>query len=484
MQNKTLFTAAVLGLAASYVQAGEKSETKKPNIIYILADDLGYGDLGCFGQKKFQTPNIDHLAQQGMRFTQHYAGCTVSAPSRSVLLTGLHTGHTYIRGNREMKDRDGQAPINAEAYTIAEMFKANGYATGAFGKWGLGYVGSEGDPNKQGFDEFFGYNCQRQAHRYYPQYLWHNEKKVMLKGNDTKHKVTFAPDVIHEKALEFIREHKDKPFFAYIPIIQPHAELLAPNDDLFKKYDGKYVEKPYVAPKKGAEYGSPDYDVMEYCSQEKPHATFAAMVSRVDKYVGDIMNLLKDLNLDENTIVIFTSDNGPHIEGGADPEFFNSNADYRGHKRNLTDGGIRVPMIAYWKNKIKAGTTSDFVSAFWDMMPTFADAIDAKAPKNIDGFSILPTMLGKRQVKTHDFLYWEYQGGVAVRMGDWKAIRLGVNKNENAKVQLYNVVKDSEELNDVASQHPDLVKKALKIMKREHISNDNFPLYKSEYDKK
>ena len=470
------------GLVLSATACAHNPESNKtPNIIYILADDLGIGDLGCYGQQKILTPNIDKLASQGMMFTDHYAGCTVSAPSRSVLMTGLHTGHTYVRGNRELKT-EGQFPMSGNAYTVAEMLKDAGYVTGAFGKWGLGSPGSEGDPNNQGFEEFFGYNCQRHAHRYYPTHIWHNQEKYILEGNDNKNKVSYAPDVIHKRSLEFIKENKDNKFFAYIPIVQPHAELVAPNDEIFAKYDGKFEEKPYVATKPGADYGSDNFDFMQYCSQEKPHATFASMVSRVDKYVGEIMDLLKELELEDNTIVIFSSDNGAHLEGGADPEFFNSNGPFTGHKRDLTEGGIRVPMIAYWKNKIAPGQTSEHISAFWDMMPTFAEIAQVQPPVN-DGISILPTLVGnKEEQKEHESMYWEYsagKGGMAVRIGNWKAIKMGINKNPNAPIKLYDLSNDIAETINVADQHPNIVKKAQQIMEAEHVLNSDY-LFKYE----
>ncbi len=454
-------------------------ERTTPNVIYILADDLGYGDLSCFGQQHFKTPHIDQLASEGMRFTQHYAGSAVSAPSRSVLLSGLHTGHTYIRGNRELKDAEGQHPIPAEAYLLPEMFKEAGYATGAFGKWGLGFPGSEGDPNNQGFDEFFGYNCQRQAHRYYPPHLWHNQEKYILEGNDNKNCVTFAPDVIQEQALKFIRTNANRPFFAYIPIVQPHAELLAPDDELLEQFKGKFEETPYIAPKAGANYGSEKFNPSLYASQPIPRATFAAMVSRVDRYVGEVMSLLTELGIDDNTIVIFSSDNGPHREGGADPDFFDSNGDVTGYKRSMTDGGIRVPMIAYWRGKIAAGTTSLHVSSFCDMLPTFAEVAGVELPIESDGISMIPTFTGEGEQREHEFLFWELTmfGGdnIAVRMGDWKGIKYKVDKRPDAPMELYNLRCDISESVNVAKQNPEVVAQIEEIILREHTPNKNFP---------
>lgn len=472
-----LLTVAAFGLVAYPASARQVQESDPqpqcPNVIYILADDLGYGDLGCFGQQQFRTPHIDSLAARGMRFTQHYAGCTVSAPSRSALLTGQHTGHTPIRGNREMKD-EGQFPLPAETYTLARMFQDAGYATGAYGKWGLGYPGSEGDPTRQGFDDFFGYNCQRESHRYYPKHLWHNDQKVVLAGNDFRQKAVYAPDVIHQKALEFIRANKDKPFFAYIPLIQPHAELVTPDDELFARYKGRFEETPYV----GDDYGSDHFAVAGYCSQPMPRATFAAMVTRIDEYVGEMMALLTELGIDDNTLVIFTSDNGPHREGGADPDFFDSNGPFSGYKRDLTDGGVCVPMIAYWKGRIAAGSTSDLISAFWDMLPTFAELSGTKLSVETDGISILPTLLGGEQTEEHDFLYWEFKeqgGSMAVRLGDWKAIRSGVNANPDSPVQLYYLPDDPQERQDLAAKYPDIVSLALDFMQTQHVPSADYP---------
>lgn len=456
-------------------------ENIKPNIIYILADDLGYGDVGSYGQQFFETPNIDKLAEEGLLFTDHYAGCTVCAPSRSVLMTGQHTGHTSIRDNKEYKP-EGQEPMNAEAFTVAEMLKAEGYATGAFGKWGLGFVGTEGDPNNQGFDEFFGYNCQRVAHRYFPEYLWHNSEKVMLPGNDWSHTVTYAPDVIHEKVLEFIEVNKDQPFFLYYPNTIPHAELIGTEDEAFEKYIGKFEETPY----KGgnfkdnideASYG-PNLNIASYCPQENPKAVFAAMVEHLDKQVGEVINKLKELGLEDNTIIIFTSDNGPHKEGGIDPEDFNSNGKFRGAKRDLYEGGIRVPMIARWPGKIEPGTETNLVSAFWDVMPTFAEIAGAAAPQNIDGISFLPTLLGEEGQSIHEYLYWEFyaQGGKqAVRKGNWKAVRLNCFDSAATTVELYDLEKDPEETINLAGKFPEILEEMIQIMDKEHVESEVFP---------
>ncbi len=454
----------------------QQKELQKPNIIYILADDLGYGDLGCYGQTKIETPHLDQLAEEGMLFTQHYSGSTVCAPSRSVLMTGLHTGHAPIRGNKEYRP-EGQHPMEAEAYTVAELLKEAGYVTGAFGKWGLGFVGTEGDPNNQGFDEFFGYNCQREAHRYYPMHLWHNDQKVMLEGNDFTSTDTYAPGLIHEKALEFIEENKDEPFFLFYPNVIPHAELIIPEGEMMEKYRGQFEETPFVSTRNGADYGDEDFSIGAYCSQPEPRTTFAAMVSLLDQQVGEVVAKLEELGLDENTIIMFTSDNGPHKEGGADPDFFDSNGLLRGYKRDLYEGGIRVPMIARWTNTIAPGSTTDHISAFWDILPTCADLAAAPVPEDIDGISFLPLLKGEEQEK-HDYLYWEFheQGGKqAVREGKWKLVKLDVFDPSKTRFELYDLETDLSEENNIADQHPDVVASLREIMEKAHEPNAVFP---------
>lgn len=469
--------------------AENNNEPSLPNIVYILADDLGYGDLSVYGQEKFDTPNIDQLAKEGLLFTQHYSGSTVCAPSRSALMTGLHTGHTPIRGNRASgwtnPHEEGQFPLKAEALTVAELLKQTGYRTGAFGKWGLGFVGTEGDPNKQGFDEFYGYNCQGQAHRYYPTHLWDNNQKIMLDGNDTKNKVVYAPDVIHEKALNFIRENSDNPFFLYVPSVIPHAELIAPNDSIWNTFVNIFEERPWgndntSGPRwKGNDYGAHDYRANGYASQEKPKTAFAAMVTRLDKQVGEIIHLLVKLGIADNTLVIFSSDNGPHMEGGADPDFFNSSGVVRGRKRDLYEGGIRVPMIAKWPKEIKAGSTTDHVSAFWDILPTFAEITGADTPQNSDGISMLPVLKGQTEnQKKHDHLYWEFHeqnGKQGVRMGDWKGVRFNVFDNPDGPIELYDLSKDPKELQNIAKENPQIVTEIDRLMKSSRTVNDDFP---------
>lgn len=451
----------------------------KPNIIYILADDLGYGDLSCYGQQKFQTPHLDNLAMQGMKFTQHYSGSTVCAPSRSSLMTGLHTGHTPIRGNKEL-EVEGQVSLPATSFTIAELLKNAGYKTGAFGKWGLGFIGQEGDPNKQGFDEFYGYNCQRMAHRYYPPYLWQNDEKVLLTGNDWANTVTYAPDKIQEATLQFIEENKDTTFFAYVPLVLPHAELISPNDSLLQRFQGQFIEKPYLPSELYTSDYGPNIIKAQYCSQDTPYAVFASMIARLDAYVGQITAILEELGIKENTIIIFASDNGPHEEGGADPAFFNSAAGLRGVKRDLYEGGIRTPMIVVWPDKVKAGSTSNHISAFWDIMPTFAEIAKVPLKAETDGISFLPELLGQTAQKKHEYLYWEFSergGRQAMRMGDWKAVVYDLQNNPMPRMQLYNLSEDELENNDIASEHPEIISKMTQLMKNARVESELFPLF-------
>ena len=461
-------------------QVSQKTENQqKPNIVFILADDLGYGDLSCYGQQHFMTPNLDKMAAGGMRFTQHYSGTTVCAPSRSSLMTGQHTGHTPIRGNKEWKP-EGQWPMKAEAITVAEILKNAGYVTGAFGKWGLGFVGTEGDPNQQGFDEFYGYNCQRMAHNYYPGHLWDNNLKVEIPENSGDKLGVYAPELIHQRALQFIEKNKDKPFFLFYPNIIPHAELLLPEENL-AEYRGKF--QPEVA-FKGAEPGDKNFREGGYGTQPESHAAFAAMVALLDKQVGEILGKLKDLGLEKNTLVIFSSDNGPHREGGADPDYFDSNGPLKGYKRDLYEGGIRVPMIAFWEGKIVAGSTSEHISAFWDFLPTVAEVAGVKTPENIDGISYLPELLGKEQ-KQHDHLYWEFHelgGRQAVLKGDWKLVRYNVFEPENTTTELYDLKTDIGEQNNVAENHPEVVKELLELMKtaRTRTETTDFPFEKRQ----
>ncbi len=465
-----VFLVALIGVSCSTRQQTE--EPRPPNIIYIIADDLGYGDLSCYGQKRFQTPNIDGLAEEGMRFTQHYAGTAVCAPSRSVLMTGLHTGHTPIRGNKEWQP-EGQWPLPDSAYTLAEMLKKAGYVTGAFGKWGLGFIDTEGAPHRQGFDRFYGYNCQRLAHNYYPGHLWDNDQKIVLEENTGRAKVTYAPELIHRKALEFLDANRDTTFFLFYPLILPHAELAAP-EAYMERFRGKFLpEKAFAGVDDGERFREGPYG-----SQPESHAAFAAMVTLIDDMVGQVVQRVHDLGLDENTIIIFTSDNGPHLEGGADPDYFDSNGVLRGYKRDLYEGGIRVPMIARWTGHIKPGSVSDHVSAFWDVMPTIADLLDIEVAT--DGISFLPELLGDTaQQREHDALYWEFheQGGRrALRVGDWKLVQYNAWSQPQGAFELYNLREDEGETMDVADEYPDKTKELIQFMATQRTPSPVFEI--------
>ena len=443
LQSATAAAAAV-AMRARPARAAAKDKT---NIVYILADDLGYGDLSCYGQKKFTTPNIDRMAAEGMRFTQHYSGSTVCAPSRCALMTGLHTGHCHVRGNREHKPI-GQEPIPAETVTVAKLLRKAGYATGMFGKWGLGPPGSVGDPMKQGFDEFYGYNCQRNAHTYYPKRLYHNDKAIALDGK------TYSHDLIAEKALGFIRANKERPFFCYMPVTIPHASMHVP-----EKYVAPFRKKFPQFEDKIGRYSGPNV--------KNPVAAFAGMMTKLDEDVGRVVALLKELGIDRKTLVIFTSDNGPHGEGGHQPGFFDSNGPLTGMKRTLTEGGIRVPMIARWTGQIPPGTESDHISAFWDVLPTACELAGIEPPKKIDGISFVPALLGRKaDQKRHEYLYWEYfyGGGIrAVRMGKWKALQRGLHKRADAPILLYDLEADLAEKKNVAAEQPQIVERMRKI---------------------
>ncbi len=459
-------------LGVQFIQAGTNIKKDKPNIIYILADDLGYGDLSCYGQIKFETPHIDQLAKEGMKFTSHYAGSTVCAPSRSALFTGQHTGHTPVRGNKEHKP-EGQWPLPESSNSMAKIFKKAGYATGAFGKWGLGYPRSSGDPLAMGFDEFYGYNCQRNGHHYYPWHLYHNNERIILEENVGTKKGLYAPSAIHQKALQFIKDHKEQPFFMYYPSIIPHAELFAP-EEYMKKFRGKFLPE---SSNKGAGPDHPNFRKGGYGPQPEGHAAFAAMITLLDDQVGEIVQKLKELDLLDNTIIIFTSDNGPHQEGGADPEYFDSNGILRGFKRDLYEGGIRVPMIAKWPDKIEAESVSNHVSAFWDILPTFAEIIGVESPANIDGISMLPELTGDGVQKVHDYLYWEFHelgGRQAVRMGKWKGVKYNVKKDGDQFIELYNLEDDPGESRDVAAKFPEIVAKIEVILKTARQESEVF----------
>ncbi|MEN8186418.1 MAG: arylsulfatase [Bacteroidota bacterium] len=472
----------------------EKKE-QTPNIIFFLADDLGYGEVGVYGQEKIKTPNIDALADNGMRFTHHYSGSPVCAPSRYVFLTGKHTGHAFIRGNDEWNERgdiwdyekvysdhtlEGQRPIPSNTITIGKQLKKAGYTTGIFGKWGLGAPDTEGTPNQQGFDSFYGYNCQRQAHNLYPGHLWENSKKVLLKNElvafhtkldtlaDPYDKQSYskfqqneyAPEKIHRKALSFIKQNKDTPFFMYYASPLPHLPLQVP-DKYVEKYRKAFgEEEPYLGEK-------------GYFPNRYPKAAYAAMISYLDNQLGELIATLKEEGIYENTVILFSSDNGPTYTGGVDFNYFESSKPfsngYGRTKGSVYEGGIRVPFIASWPSHIEPGTSSDHISAFYDLMPTICDIAGIEAPKDIDGISFKPVLYGQRQ-NEHDFLYWEfpgYNGQQAVRIGKWKGVRKNIFDG-NLNIELYNLETDIEEKLDISNRYPDIVKRIDSIMKQEH----------------
>ena len=461
---------ALSGCANTAQRTRLGANRKKTNIVYLIADDLGYAEVGCYGQKKIKTPNIDKLAAQGMKFTQHYSGNPVCAPSRCVLMTGKHSGHAQVRGNKQVGGKEGwklgsttggQWPLKAGTVTVAKILKDAGYRTGAFGKWGLGRVGTTGEPLKQGFDHFFGYNCQRQAHTYYPNHLWRDGKVEWIEANKDGKEGAYSHDLIANEAMKFVKANKDRPFFLYVPFTIPHVALQVPEDSL-AEYKGKWPDPPYTGDK-------------GYFPHPNPRACYAAMVTRMDRDVGRIMSLLKELNLEDNTIVMFTSDNGPTFNGGSDSAFFESARPLRGLKGSVYEGGIRVPFIVRWPGRVKAGSTSDHICAFWDFLPTCCELIGVDAPSDIDGISILPTLLSQRgKQKKHKYLYWELGGRQGVRMGRWKAVRPRLKR----KIQLYDLDKDIGEQNDVADANPTIAAKMAELMRTGRTESEVFPLPK------
>ena len=489
-------------LLLSTLSANGQKKDSKPNIIFILCDDMGYGDLGCYGQPFIRTPHIDAMASEGMRFTQAYAGSPVSAPSRASFMTGQHTGHCEVRGNKEYWGNSpiimygnnkeysvvGQHPYDPDHVILPEIMKDNGYTTGMFGKWAGGYEGSCSTPDKRGIDEYYGYICQFQAHLYYPNFLNRYSKdlgdtgvvrivmdeniKYPMYGPEYQKRSQYSADMIHEKAMEWLDQQDTKqPFFGIFTYTLPHAELVQPEDSILNEYKAKFdPDKVY----KGSE-GS------RYNAITHTHAQFAAMITRLDYYVGEVLKKLKEKGLDENTLVIFSSDNGPHEEGGADPTFFGRDGKLRGLKRQCHEGGIRIPFIARWPGHVPAGKVNDHICAFYDLMPTFCDVAGIKNYEKkyrnkekevdyFDGISFAPTLLGKKKQKQHDFLYWEFNetNQIAVRMDDWKLI---VKKG---KPFLYNLKTDIHEDNDVALQHPDIVEKLKKVIFEQRIPNPYF----------
>ena len=489
--------AAVVLAAIGAVSAASAAE--RPNVVFLFADDLGYGEVGCFGQEKIRTPNIDRLAKEGLRLTQHYSGNAVCAPSRCVLMTGKHPGHAFIRNNRSTPP-EGQFPIPDETVTMVELFQKLGYVTGGFGKWGLGGPDSSGMPTKQGINRWFGYYCQGVAHNHYPTYLWSDDQRFPVenpefsahqkfpadadpadpasyKRYEGKH---FAMDLITEQAVKFVQDNKARPFFLYYPTIIPHMAMQVPADSL-AEYKDAFPEKPYLGT------GS-------YLPHMTPHAAYAAMITRMDRHVGMIIKAVQDAGLDERTIFVFSSDNGTaNGYGGTDDEFFNSAGGLRGRKGQLYEGGIRVPTIVRWKGHIAAGGTSDFVSGLEDWLPTLLTLAGAgeSVPKELDGIDISPALLGKSQ-SPRAFLYREfpaYGGQQSVRVGDWKGIRQnlmpgggGKAKNKkkvaaqpNMHIELYDLKNDPHEERDVSGEHPEIVAKIAKLMKDEHVPSKEFP---------
>jgi arylsulfatase A-like enzyme len=421
----------------------------RPNILLIQADDLGYGDLSAYGQARFETPMLDRLAREGIRFTQYYSGSTVCAPSRAALMTGRHTGHGWIRGNGGFPA--GDIPLRPEDVTIAEVLRDAGYRTALVGKWGLGQPGSTGMPDRQGFDSAFGFLDQRHAHRQFTDHLWRNGERVSTNlDND------YVNDLFTKEAAGFIEKDDPRPFFVYLNYTVPHAELRAPSDSL-DRFRGQFPEPPFSNPPADEKPTGARFDVpsLGYRSQPTPHAAFAAMITRMDRDVGRLVDLIRTRGLDSRTLVMFISDNGPHQEGGGDPAFFRSSGGLRGIKRDLYEGGIRVPMIARWPGVVPAGRTSDHVWAHWDMLPTLADIVGARAPAGLDGLSMAQALGGRSQA-THPFLYWEFhERGFqqAVRNGRWKAVRL----KPGMPLELYDLVADPGEARNVASAHPDVI---------------------------
>ncbi len=447
------------GVSCIPFQMQARPTAQRPNVVFILADDLGIGDLGCYGQDRIKTPAVDNLARQGMKFTQHYSGSTVSAPSRCCLLTGKHTGHAYIRGNKGYVADDGRhydLNLADGEITLGELFQSQHYKTACVGKWGLGGPSGEGHPNNQGFDYFFGYLGQGNAHNYYPSQLFENNTPVMLGGK------VYSHDLIMEKALQFIEANASEPFFLYLTPTIPHADLVVPEGELFD-YDGKFEEVPY----KGGGYRA----------QPKPRATFAAMVTRLDRDVQRVVDLLEKKGVLDNTIIIFTSDNGTHKEGGHDPRYFDSNGPFRGTKRDLYEGGIRTPFIVYWKDVIQPGSVSYHVSTFWDFMPTICDLLGMETPSESDGISYLPTLTGKGRQRQHDYLYYEFheQGGKQAVIEDrWALIHLNVNKPDKERYELYDLTADPNEIAEVSALYPARVERMKRIMREARSSNENW----------
>ena len=500
MDNKQLLLLGC-GLAATPAMNALQAQEQRPNIIYIMCDDLGYSDIGCYGQQYIATPNLDRMAEQGMRFTQAYAGSPVSAPSRACFMTGQHTGHTKVRGNKEWRSGSvqygdltddavvGQEPYDPNHVILPKIMSTEGYATGMFGKWAGGYEGSESTPKTWGLDEYYGYICQYQAHRYYPNFLnsyvkgEDDDVKRELLEENIKHGIgitdpnylnrpQYSAQLIHERAMAWLDKQNpaEKPFFGVFTYTLPHAELAQPNDEILQAYQGAFCDD--------GNWGGTD----RYHAITGTHQHFAAMVTRLDKYVGEVLNFLEEKGWDDNTLVIFTSDNGYHQEGGADPDFFNTEKLLQGTKRSTHEGGVRIPFIAWWPGQVEAGVTNDHQLAFYDLMPTFCELagvedyetkyanpeLVAAGKEYFDGISFAPTLLGEGEQEQHEFLYWEFHetNMMALRMGDWKLVV------ERGTPRLYDLSVDTHEDNNLADQYPDVVKEMVKIIHREHVASE------------
>jgi len=456
--------AALTGLVcalAAVATLTSRAQPARPNFIVVQADDLGYGDLSVYGQSRFQTPSLDRLAREGIRFTQYYAGSTVCAPSRAALMTGLHTGHGWIRGN-------GEIPLREQDRTVAMALQQAGYRTAVVGKWGLGVVGSAGQPDKKGFEYAFGFLDHRHAHRQFTDHLYRNAQVIATDVNGD-----YANDLFTREALQFIERPDARPFFLYLNYTVPHAELRVPEDSL-APFAGRFPEKPFVNAAADGRATGPDNISLGYRSQPQPHAAFAAMITRMDRDIGRIVDLVHGRGLDARTLILFISDNGPHEEGGGDPAFFKSSGGLRGIKRDLYEGGIRVPMIARWTGSIPAGRTSDHPSAHWDIYPTLVDIAGTQPPPGLDGVSIQRALRGQRQPE-HDFLYWEFhERGFqqAVRMGSWKAVRLAKDK----PLELYDLASDPYEQHDLSAGQPAIVAKIEAYLKTARTDSENWPI--------
>ncbi len=477
MRPSSLLAALSLAVPAAGLVAQQPSA---PNIVFVLADDLGYGELGCYGQEKIRTPNIDRLAADGLRFTQAYSGAPVCAPSRCVLMTGRNSAHAEIRGNKPVRP-EGQWPITAEVVTLPMVLKQAGYVTGAMGKWGLGPVGSTGDPNDKGIDEFFGYNCQREAHTYYPQHLWLNRTRFRLdnpvvpghgkidspdEGYARFYGNEYAPDLMLRFAKAFVRAHAAERFFLYLPFVEPHVAMQPPEQQV-DRYPEAWDQEPYLGG-----HG--------YVPHPRPRAGYAAMISDFDEHVGEVLDLLDALGLRDDTLVIFSSDNGPtHDVGGVDTEFFGSAGPLRGRKGSVYEGGIRVPMIARWPGHVPVGAETDQIVAFQDVLPTCAELVGQKTPQPCDGVSFLPTLLGRpADQQQHEYLVWEfpeYQGQKAVRIGRYKGVLQRIFKG-NEQIELYDLESDLGETTDIAAEHPELVARIRRIMAEDRTPEPDFPM--------